>query len=530
MNIILLYFVTTYLWCPALCDDTCPNDCRCRTARIPDLGNTYWTSCNKRNVRIIPDLTPLKSVPQPIRLDLKMNRIEVVKKTDFPPGLKVAMLFLSSNEGIEMKDDAFVHMAESLQFLNIERIHLQFVKHFTFLRGLAKLNKLVMSYNEQTSRILPRGLYSDLELSSLKELLLHNCDIAEIKDGAFQGLESLEVLDLTSNKLPEVPMAIRRLPNLRVLKLSFNPIRNIPEASFRGLLKLENLILNDIWGLSLDNGAFQGLENSLQKLSLRKCGFSDIPISKIGELKKLKSLNIEHNPLTSLGKHSFNGSFCLSELDLSDTLFPRDAGIFEAQGDCLRGITLNSLDLTTIPIQILQGLRHIGEVSLKSNKIQVLPRNAFGGIPATSLMLSENPLTEIKPGAFSDLRQHLSIELKETKIPDINFILEYEKNKFREIWFDGTVIPCSCNISRIFDLVEPWTLDGSCFIGDVEYYLRDLETKTELRDNCTSTEDVKYVSFSGDETHQASTNAGITLAVNTIWYVIITLFVLFTGL
>ena len=419
-----------------------------------------------------------------------------------------------------MEDDAFVHMAGSLKFLNIERIRLQFVKRFTFLRGLVNLNKLDMSYNEQTSGVLVRGLFGDLELSSLKELSLHNCDITEIKDGAFQGLESLEILDLTFNKLHEVPMAIRRLPNLRVLKLGLNLIKSIPEGSFGGLLKLETLVLSENLGLSLDDGVFRGLEKSLMGLSLRKCGFRDIPISQIRELKSLKTLNVGHNPLTSLNKHSLNGSFCLTELDVTETLFPLDVGIFEAQGDCLRGITLDKRDLTTIPIQILHGLKNIGEVNLKSNKIEVLPRNAFGGIPATSWMLTENPLHEIKPGAFSDLRSHLSLGLENTRISDINFILGYEKNKFREIWFDGTVIPCSCNISRIFDLVEPWTLDGSCFRGDVEYYLKDLETKTELIDNCT--EEVKYQSVSGGEpdARQSHANTGITLAIDTTRFVI----------
>ena len=267
------------------------------------------------------------------------------------------------------------------------------------------------------------------------------------------------------------------------------------------------------------------MEDSLKELSLRKCGFFDIPINKIRRLKNLKRLNIGHNPLTSLGKQSLNGTFCLTELDLTETLFPLDSGIFEAQGDCLRGITLDNRDLTTVPIQILQDLKIISEVNLKNNKIQVLPRNAFGGIHANSLFLSDNPLSDIQPGAFSDLKSSLSVGLVNTKITDINFVLEYERNKFRELWFDGTVIPCSCNISKIFNLVEPWTLDGSCFRGDVEYYLKDLETKTELRNNCTEETRVIYENASEDKFRESHTNTGRTLTINTTC-TIITLFML----
>ncbi|XP_052237203.1 leucine-rich repeat-containing protein 26-like [Dreissena polymorpha] len=95
------------------------------------------------------------------------------------------------------------------------------------------------------------------------------------------------------------------MSNLTYLDLQSNRLRNIPQATFRGLTKLLTLFLN-LNGLeSIDDGVFEEVPN-LNSLSLTG---NRVRISQktFRSLIKLKSLGLAINQLESIDDGVFEG-------------------------------------------------------------------------------------------------------------------------------------------------------------------------------------------------------------------------------
>lgn len=66
----------------------------------------------------------------------------------------------------------------------------------------------------------------------------------QVEDDAFEGLQSLEYLDMSDNKVLSLPAgALARLPNLRRLKADYNRIGALSFDILRSVQGLEELSL-----------------------------------------------------------------------------------------------------------------------------------------------------------------------------------------------------------------------------------------------------------------------------------------------
>lgn len=227
---------------------------------------------------------------------------------------------------------------------------------------------------------------------------LSSCKIKIIEDNAFKGQENfLKNLNLQDNLLNEVPSrALTSLKRLSLLDMSKNKINNIPNDSFKGLNDLVTLKLMDN-NLTLSRYSFRGLEGSLKNLNLkgtkqkrvpdaikglRKLAFLDLSLNGIRELpgnggsrifedlESLTALNLERNLISNLGESAFQGTRkTLSSLSL-----------------------LNNL-LSEFPIGAIHSLKQLKVLDIGFNLITSIPEHAFRGNPfVTLLALDGNPL------------------------------------------------------------------------------------------------------------------------------------------
>ncbi|XP_007439064.1 toll-like receptor 3 isoform X1 [Python bivittatus] len=143
------------------------------------------------------------------------------------------------------------------------------------------------------------------KLKNLTILDMGNNNIANIKDGIFDGLHQLEILDLQHNNLarlwkhdnPDGPVLfLKDLPNLRLLDLESNGFDEIPNKAFHGLSQLRSLNLDSNNLNLLPKFLFDNL-TSLSFLSLQKNLITAVDEEVFGAVfRHLKELNMGSNP------------------------------------------------------------------------------------------------------------------------------------------------------------------------------------------------------------------------------------------
>ncbi|ORX57947.1 L domain-like protein [Piromyces finnis] len=109
-------------------------------------------------------------------------------------------------------------------------------------------------------------------LESLEELYLINCRFDEGTDlNLLKNLKNtLKILNLSSNKLVEIPETIKELKNLKILNLSHNDIKEFPE-SLNELTNLEDINISyneNLVGKTLTNDNIKNCEYSNTKLCI----------------------------------------------------------------------------------------------------------------------------------------------------------------------------------------------------------------------------------------------------------------------
>ncbi|XP_046384076.1 phospholipase A2 inhibitor beta-like isoform X2 [Ischnura elegans] len=219
------------------------------------------------------------------------------------------------------------------------------------------------------------------ETRRLRELSLAHNQITTILPGSLTGLPALMLLDLSHNKLANLPQDTLPLAsdpstasNLKVLLLSHNEFLKFPWEARLRLPMLEWLDVSSNFIKSLENG-FNGKKEDLT-------------------FKTIEVLNLKHNRLTELSSNAASRFPNLKVLDLSwnSILVVPDA--FLAQSNST--------------------FRNLSELNLDGNPIKRLGSNSFLGSPFLHLLsLSASAeLSEISSEAFDGLEDLRVLKLR----------------------------------------------------------------------------------------------------------------------
>ncbi len=228
-------------------------------------------------------------------------------------------------------------------------------------------------------------VYGILNLSNIKL-----DDINKVKD--ISKLTSLEVLDLSENRLKSIPETIGNLTSLKELLIWDNQLESLPE-SIGNLASLQelNLAINEIESLPESIGNLKSIKTlDLGGLKYVSCNVLESLPDSIGNLTSLQSLYLYRNQLKTLPE-SIGNLQSLKELDL-----------YNNESESLPGSIGN--------LALLEYLK------LSKNRLKTLPLSFKNLISLKKLHLKGNPLVKNPDSSTKSIMRHLELRGVEIRL------------------------------------------------------------------------------------------------------------------
>lgn len=263
---------------------------------------------------------------------------------------------------------------------------------------------LVYINNSDVSQ-LPDNAFKGLKISNIQ---INNAKLSQISANAFRGLEdTLQGLNLADNDLTEVPVeTLRTLRLLSSLDLTNNKIQYVPNNAFV-TIRLKTLKLSDN-NLTLAEGAFNGLEQSLKNVNLKGCHLKEVPKA-LSKLAGLAFLDLAQNTIRDLGSGELSGLASLTALNLERNVIQSlDSDVFYGVNDTLSSLSLLNNLMISYPLEAITSLTELRVLDLGFNLLRLLPEDAFIGINSLTLLaLDGNPMKSLPAEAFTHLNSSL---------------------------------------------------------------------------------------------------------------------------
>ncbi|KAK5640620.1 hypothetical protein RI129_011431 [Pyrocoelia pectoralis] len=256
------------------------------------------------------------------------------------------------------------------------------------LQGIIIKTKVKLTITNSNLTTITSKFFKNIP--NTKELVIKS-SILPLSKTLFTHLDRLDVLILEKLSTEELPQGfLGGLKNLRVLKLSHNNLRYLPNDTFS--------------------------QTGLQELDLSFNHFTDFTIP--CELQQLSLLHLAHNQLVNLQNFSLHCFPLLHDLNLSHnkitSLKPLEPVRYLQKLDVSHNLLEDIGDS-------LADLENLNELNLAGNHFKHTSEDSFKTLPhLTSLDLSNNSLTSFSWVNLSSL-QKLNLEMNYlTKIPLLN--------------------------------------------------------------------------------------------------------------
>ena len=242
---------------------------------------------------------------------------------------------------------------------------------------------------------------TDAQVNAIGSLDLSGEGIGALRKSDFEGLTSLQTLDLSGNALDHLPGDLFEHldASMRTLKLNGNPLGALPAGVFDGLTGIRTLDLANTGLTELPAGLFADL-NRLETLRLVENRLRAFPAAALGDVAgTLEELFMRDNDIASIAAGDLDGMTELQRLALSDNaLTSLPAGLFDDATE-LYELKLDNNALASLPDDLLRPLTKLQTVSLEGNPGFDSFAPVVEAIPAQSVERGARVDLEAVPGA-----------------------------------------------------------------------------------------------------------------------------------
>ncbi|KAI1711718.1 leucine rich repeat domain-containing protein [Ditylenchus destructor] len=335
-----------------------------------------------------------------IILDLSHNKIRHISSNDFQPFPALRQLSLSYNGIRGLEIEAFkpidlcqqldldhnhlremVPLPDSLFHLSLAANQLPVVP--STVANLGRLLSLDLSNNHIDSSTPFSLLSTSIEVLDLSKNRLENVPIRLFKE----SMETMLRLNLSGNEILEVePYLFQNFTNLKELDLSNNKIKSLAYGMFHGLGELTDLRINNNSIYHVDVEVFSELSRKLTSLSMSHNLLVELPMA-VGRLTRVKHIDLSYNQITKAYKFVLNKLSHLNRLILSHN------------------------NLRHVESYVFADSSHLTDLELSHNGIDVISSDAFEKCPRLKhIDLSSNQLSKIH-GSLKQVRSLRKINL-----------------------------------------------------------------------------------------------------------------------
>uniref|UniRef100_H3AY93 TIR domain-containing protein n=2 Tax=Latimeria chalumnae TaxID=7897 RepID=H3AY93_LATCH len=394
--------------------------------------NLSHVICIRKN--IVNLIKAIEDLPRSTtHLNLTQNEIKQLLPASFVNLSALVDLRIQWNKISNISEGTFSGLG-NLSLLNLVENHITRLNSSIF-KGLVNLQTLLLNHNKIThidksafeplvnlqyldmSRNFMKNFSNVIEsVKCLRQLLvlkLANNSISSINLSP-QTIDSLQTLSLQGNHLTRLDFTNLSLPNLTVLDVSRNKIKDINSSTFQNLL---NLISLNLSGNSLRISHLQG--KYLQNLTV-------LDVSNVTQIKgqldklctfflslpNLKYLIMKKNHIIPVNIEQIANCTQLLSFDLSENSLTELTGNEFDLMTSLNNLTLKSCDLLVISNSTWKTLKNLTSLDVSTNKIRSLASYTLTPLKKLQYLdLSQNPLTEINNLSFFGLHdlKHLKL-------------------------------------------------------------------------------------------------------------------------
>ena len=283
---------------------------------------------------------------------------------------------------------------------------------FRSFQTASSLTKLWLDWNELSS--FQHSMFIHGSFPKLQRLYLNNNQIRDIEwfgdqefiDRTLIVKRSMKFFNDTSFKL---------MPDLTILCLKNNNIKQIRNNTFTGLSNLRELYLSNnlLDDESIDGDAYKGLE-ALRILMVDGNHLKSVP-NAVYSLKRLVELNMRRNKLTFISANDFTMLENLQSLDLAANRIILIEN--KAFPSTITELFLSQNEFNFIDEEIFHDLTNLQHLRLSYNRISYLPRDIFSkNIALESIYLDNNFLKFLNSSHFSNNKLSGNIVLNNNQI------------------------------------------------------------------------------------------------------------------
>lgn len=317
------------------------------------------------------------------------------------------------------------------------------------------VRNLDISYN-QIPVLVSHG-FIDANLLGLESVDASFCGINNIEEGAFKGMNKLQTLNISDNKIEQIKPLAFHDTTIQILYLERNCLGVLEPRAFQGLdNSLEKLYLSGNQITTIHPGAFEGLkyltELHLQSnmiMAFRSATFSGLP--------KLTYLSASNNTLHIIDPDAFMGASMIEEVYLDHNI------IGSIRIKALNGLSnMKTLDLSfnklkSLSSTMFEGLTSLSRLVLHNNNIQNISKRSFSTLRDNLVFLdiSHNPIGHVNPETFY-LPQLAYLDLSGCRVKNIssstfNKFASFSAEKSLTLILNECIVDCDCGLQSLWE-------------------------------------------------------------------------------